>query len=373
MKKIVYIIGDISLIGGREKIILEKAIFLSKQYNVTIISYNMEEKYLLKKYPMINFINLEYKNFFVNKKINRFRKKIYIYNLTKKIQKEIDKIKPNIVIGLCDYGMPAYLKLKILGSKILEIHGSYEYYDQGLEKLSFLKKINKKINFWRFKYILSKYDKVIILSNIDKDKWNLKNVEVIPNFYIKKQDIILENYFQEKRFLSAGRLSFEKGYDILIEVWKEVVKINNKIKIDIYGEGPEEEKIKFLIEKNKLEKNVYLKSFTNKLNEKYQNYYGYILPSRFECFPLVVLESISNGVPVIAFDLECGLKDMISSEKEGILIPRFDCKKMAKKIIKLYENEDLRNEISKNCLKKSEKFQDMKVMEKWVRLFENLI
>ncbi|MGL5649964.1 MAG: glycosyltransferase [Clostridium sp.] len=381
-KKIIYIINDISIIGGREKIVLDKANSLSEsEYDVTILSYNLKDKNIIKNYPTIKFESLELEDFNQNRKMNLFKRKIYFRVYLKKLKKilqlKIDELNPNIMICLCDIGLGEYTKIKTLAKKIIEIHGCYDYYIDKVKEsknMSKLKSFKKKIDFNRFKFKLKKFDKVVILSDVDIDKWGFKSVEVIPNFYDSKnqEKIKVKEKFEEKKFLSAGRLSYEKGYDILIDVWKEVVKINKNIKIDIYGEGPEEEKIKVLIKLNNLENNIKLKPFTNKLNEKYKDYYCYILPSRFEAFAMVVLESISNGVPVIGFDMESGLKDMITDGKEGYLIKKYEVKKMAEKIIKLYENEDLRIEISNRALDKSSSFTKEKIIKKWIELFENI-
>mgnify|MGYP003589151168 CR=1 FL=1 len=80
---------------------------------------------------------------------------------------------------------------------------------------------------------------------------------------------------------------------------------------------------------------LYSTPFIKNLNEKYKEYYAYILPSRFEAFPMVILESISNAIPIIGFNIECGIKDMITYKKEGFLINEYNSKEMAKKINEL--------------------------------------
>lgn len=373
IKKIVYIITDISIIGGREKIVLEKANFLSnKGYNVSIISYKLENNNIKKKYPNINFISLRYELYFVTHKHTLLQKFLFLKDLKIKLQRQIDRLNPNIIIGLCDSGMGEYLKIKTTAKKILEIHGCYDYYYDSIKNSFNLKKIKNFFWFYIFLKKVKKYDKIIILSEIDRKKWNIKRIEVIPNFCMEVENGKIDNYFKEKRFLSAGRITSEKGFDILVNIWKEVIKFNKEIKIDVFGEGSDKEKVISLIKENNLQKNIFIYPFTDKLNREYKKYYGYVLPSRYESFPMVVLESMYNGVPVIAFDIECGIKDMITSYKEGILIEKYNVKRMAEKIIELYNLEKLREKMSKNSIKKAENYNIDKIMTKWMRLFLEL-
>ncbi|MHA5065624.1 glycosyltransferase [Cetobacterium somerae] len=376
MKKIIYIIKDISIVGGREKIILDKANLLSKMgYEVTIISHEMKTLEVKEVFSGINFLNLKLNKFFKNEKSKKIYRFLYLKKLKRELQIKINELNPDIIVGLCDVGFGEYLKLKTSAKKVLEIHGCYDFYFHGIQdykKIFFIKNYLRKILFYIFFYRAQKYDKVVILSEVDANKWKLENSIVIPNFYQNLNNVLINKNFVEKKFISAGRLSYEKGFDILIEVWKEIKKYDKNIKLDIFGEGPEEKKILSLIKNNKLEKSISLNKFTNQLSKKYKEYYGYILPSRFESFPMVVLESIANALPVIAFDLECGVREMIESEKNGILIKRYDYKKMAEKIIEIYDNEKLREELSKKSLEKSKEYEEEKIIQKWIDLFTSL-
>ena len=377
VKKILYIIKDITVVGGREKITLAKAIELSKEvYSVYICCNFFENENLLLEYPEINFINLQFDDFQPDS--NRVKKKFariaYFNKFEKLLQDILDEIQPDIMIVFCDDGLKKYCNLKTSAKKILEIHGSFDYYkNYSKKKRNFIKKIKKYFHFLFFKQVLKKFDTVIILSEMEREKWNLKNISVMPNFYIQKNKIQIPDSFKEKRFLSAGRFTHEKGFDLLIEVWKEIFSINKQIKIDIFGEGDEKEKILNMISENKLEKNIFVHSFTDKLQDNYLTSYAYILPSRLEGFSMVALESINHALPVIAFDLEGGLREMITPNKEGILIKRYDTKKMATKIIDFYNDEQLRKEMAISALKKSELFTEKKIIKKWLELFENLI
>ena len=383
MKKIMYVIEDITVMGGCEKITLKKAIeFVKKGYEVSICCHSFKTKELLLKYPDINFIRLELNdNYSENKFIKKLMKIRCLKNLRKQnklkkylemLQIEVNKLQPDILIVFYELGIKKYWELETQGKKILEIHESYDYYiDNAKKEKNPIKKIIKKFKFYLKRKIMKKFDSVIILSESDAKKWKLDNVIKINNSIERKEKIEIVEEFKEKRFLSAGRLETEKGYDILVEVWKKIVSLNNEIKIDVFGEGSEKEKLVKMISENKLEKNILLNDFTNTLEDKYKSYYAYILPSRFECFSMVTLESLNNGVPVVAFDLEGGVKEMITNNKEGILIKKYDVDEMAKKIIELYDDEGERRKMSINSVEKSKKFTDEKIIKQWIELFES--
>jgi len=139
------------------------------------------------------------------------------------------------------------------------------------------------------KYFGIKKEKIVTLINpIDKetiDK-NLKNAE---------------NPFEEgyENFVAVGRLSHQKGFDLLIEAFADVVKERANYRLYILGEGEDRKKLEELIKKFKLENNVYLLGFQNNPHKyiKYSN--GFILSSRWEGLPNVVLESLYIGTPVV--------------------------------------------------------------------------
>ena len=99
------------------------------------------------------------------------------------------------------------------------------------------------------------------------------------------------------------QIFFPKGFDLLIEAFHLFAKKNKEWKLDIVGEGPEEDLYRELISKYKLERRVEIHPFTNNIQSYYSNAQVYVLSSRWEGFGLVLVEAMAHGLPVISSNL----------------------------------------------------------------------
>jgi len=155
-----------------------------------------------------------------------------------------------------------------------------------------------------------KKDKIITLINpIDKEFID-KSLQNITNPFD-------ENYIN---LVAVGRLSHEKGFDVLIKAMSEVLKVDDKYRLYIVGEGKDRVMLEELIKHFKLEKNIFLLGFHNNPYKyiKYAN--AFILSSRWEGLPNVVLESLYIGTPVVATKVVKLLEQLIEDGKNGFLV-----------------------------------------------------
>jgi len=152
-----------------------------------------------------------------------------------------------------------------------------------------------------YEYQLQKLDKTIVLCQDDAHKYHFP-VEVIYN------PLTLEpgkpSQGNSKRFLAVGRFSHRhKGFDLLIEAFNIFAKDNKEWALDIVGEGVEEPLYRKMIADYKLEKRITIHPFTTNIQQYYTNAKVYVLSSRWEGMPLVLMEAMSHGLPIISSDL----------------------------------------------------------------------
>lgn len=139
----------------------------------------------------------------------------------------------------------------------------------------------------------------------------------------------------------AGRLSHEKGVDILIEAAALLKAGGIKLNLLIYGEGPEEGHLSSLIERHALGDTVKLMGFQKDLRGAFGSMAFLVIPSRSEGFPLVLLESWSQGAPVVATPVG-GLPELVADNENGMLAETVDPKALAAAIRRAVTTPDFR-------------------------------
>ncbi|WP_202922010.1 MULTISPECIES: glycosyltransferase family 4 protein [unclassified Campylobacter] len=223
------------------------------------------------------------------------------------------------------------------------------------------------------------YDALVILSSKELKIWQnfYKCVVVIPNFIPHIPN--LNTNLKQKQVIAVGKLSKEKGFNRLIEIWNLLAQDENfkqefrQWKLIIVGDGKLKEDLEKQIRDLNLEKNIILKPFTKEVEKEYLNASIYTLSSHFESFGMVLAEASSFALPCIAFDVKTGPSDIIENEKTGFLVQDDDLQDFAQKLKLLMKDESLREKFGKNAKEKIKKeFSKEVVLKKWEELFKNL-
>lgn len=221
---------------------------------------------------------------------------------------------------------------------------------------------------------LNNIDSLVVLTekqknDIEKRFGKRDNYFVIPHS-IDKKYINIDT--EENKVVIVSRLHEEKNIDHAIRAFKKVVSKVPNAKLHIYGDGPEKGKLNQLIEKLNLVDNIKLKGYSSDIDNVLQSADCLILTSKYEGFGMVILESIANGTPVIAYNIKYGPSDMIDDGKNGYLVSNSDENDLAEKIIKYLKlNESEKKMFSLNSIKKADEFSHANFSKKWVDLFKS--
>ena len=148
---------------------------------------------------------------------------------------------------------------------------------------------------------------------------------------------------ESKKILSVGRLTYQKNYEDMVSIAKEVLTIYKDWTWEIYGTGDQKEKIQQLVEESGVRDRLKLMGTVNDMYSRYKKYAMIVSTSRYEGFPMTLLEACANGLPMISFDIETGPSEIID-EKNGFLIAWDENKNhnMVKAICTLIEDSDKR-------------------------------
>lgn len=166
--------------------------------------------------------------------------------------------------------------------------------------------------------------------------------------------------------MTVGRLHSHKGFDLLIEAFK---RIDNKgYHLWIVGSGDEKEVLEHQIQALSLQTNVtLLGEQENPFNLLAQADF-YVMSSRLEGWPLVLMEAMSVGLPVISFDCPNGPDEIIENNKSGILVSCGDVAALSEKMDLLAKNSALRDSLGWGALSRIEDFDVKKVAKQWLEV-----
>ena len=192
---------------------------------------------------------------------------------------------------------------------------------------------------------------------------------VIPNFL---ESIPVKGYLDVKnQVIAVGRLDEVKGFERMINLWGKL-QIENKPVLKIIGNGDEKDNLQKLIQVNHLEDEVKLMGAVehDKVIREMEQSILYMMTSYTEALPFVLLEAISVGLPVIAYDVRVGPKAIIDDGMNGYLIPDNDERKYLQCLENLLKDERLRGQMSVAAIKKAQTFSKESVLKKWISILE---
>ena len=354
--KILYITPDISGSGGIARVIATKTDFLISKYNyeITIFAPNYNAATIFFNFnAKIQWQTIQEPKYTV----------AFFSTYINKINTLISEIKPDWIV-VCDaflwFLIPYFIKSNC--SVLFETHVS-KFLKKDSEK-----NIKTKLLHFLKKRALKKFDKVVFLTKDASEEWKLQNSVIIPNSlsFIPNKKANLEN----KKALAIARHSPEKGIDRLLHIWKKVVQKHPDWQLDIYGEFNESVTYYKLSEELEITKNVNFLLPTNSIQEVYLNSSLYLMTSRSEVFPLVLLEAIACGLPCIAYDCQSGPRNIISNDSNGYLIADNKEDDFVEKCNLIIEDKLLKKRLANSSDDFIKKYNLNAIMNLWIALFE---
>lgn len=371
---IVYCLAGTFNSGGMERIVIAKSNWLVENgYDVTIVT--TEQKGRLNFFALdrrikridLDILYSDTNSYSLIKKIRARRKLIKTHR--ERLALVLSEIRPDIVISTFGNEVGFLPSIKDGSRKVAEIHFSRWYRMQSNRKgmWHLIDKILTRKDF----NVLKQYDKFVCLTREDFHNWaGLNNIEVIPNFI--EQSKSKYTLLASKSMIAVGRMSYQKGYDRMISAWRIVADNYPDWTLNIFGGGELKDELIEQIEELGLSGVIKLHSPSSDIMSEYQHNSALVLTSHYEGLPMVILEAMSVGLPVISFDCQCGPRDEIDDGYNGFLVKDGDIEGLASSIIKLITNSSLREQFGKNSLEKSKSFSKEKIMSRWDKLFHNL-
>jgi glycosyltransferase involved in cell wall biosynthesis len=159
-----------------------------------------------------------------------------------------------------------------------------------------------------------------------------------------------------KTVLAAGRLTRQKGFDRLIKAWELVAPEHPDWKLRICGLGPKRGLLQWMVRERGLEESVTLARPAQNLDTEMERASIFVLSSRWEGLPLVMLEAMSVGMAVVSFDCPTGPADLIDDHENGLLIKPRTIANLAAGIGEMIADEELRRRCAQGAIETSREY-----------------
>lgn len=371
--KIVYCIPTTYYHGGIERVLANKVnALIERGYDVYIVTTDqMEKKPYFSMRSEITHIDLavnyyNHSRWLIAELFNYFHKR-YLHR--KRLSKLLITIKPDITISMFHHEKNFLPTIKDGSKKICEFHFCKQW---RIDKTSRgLRHLWNQYWFSHTEQVLQTYDKFVLLTERDRRDWNMPNSLVIPNSSTFKT-AMAGSTKRVKKAIAVGRLTYQKGFDLLIQIWEQVHTRIPDWQLEIIGSGELLSDLQNLIRKKGLQTSILLTPATHNIQEKYQEASMLLMTSRFEGLPMVLIEAQEYSLPVISFDCPCGPSDIIHHGINGFLISEGDLSDFADKIELLAHDDTLRHLMGIQGKKNAENFSEQMVMNQWEHLFIEL-
>ena len=382
--KILFYADTVFGFGGVQRVLAVIAKALSDDNDVTILSTDTDENLSMYGYDQsrISFDYIAYngkKNveYFICKTIsylykrvlpqNKFTARLYSYSFFRPSYKK--QLVSKINGGCYDtvVGVHAFLSLHLasirnhlnVNNVTAWMHNSYNaLFDKENPYLPGLKSF--------FAVEMRRLDGIVVLSKSDerlfRSNLGLESVTINNPLTLTPSGRASVEY---KKFLAIGRFSPKhKGFDLLIKAFAKFAVTNNDWTLEIVGEGDEEFIYRQLIAEHRLEQRVKICPFTNHIQTHYAGASVYVLSSRWEGQPLVLVEAMAHGLPIVSSDLPVAM-ELLEGHHCGTFFKCGDIDDMAMALNRMASSADW-GEMSHNALRTSSLFMVDSILKQWI-------
>lgn len=199
---------------------------------------------------------------------------------------------------------------------------------------------------------------------------NAVKTEVIRELSMESLPKTIQKLFERPIVLTVGRLNYQKGHDLLLKSHARAIQMGADYELVILGVGGDKQKLENLASDLDVSNSVHFLGFQENPYRFMAKSSIFVLSSRFEGMPLVLLEAIACRVPIISFDCPAGPSEILDEGKYGILVPPENIESMAAEIVELISNPERRLDLKKASGVRAEMFDMVSFGSSWSKIVE---
>lgn len=366
--KVLYIYDSLTIWGGIERILVDKMNYLVSHYGYEVyivtsdqgdhpVPYEIDDRVHHEDLGVKLFTRYRYR---ILRRFFEYCRLFWRY--CHRLKNAIDRINPDIVVCTTTAHFKTLMWLSRERPIVIESHVNFPHADSLLKRFMIR---------WEL-YWMSRAGVIVTLTERDAENWRriCSRVCVIPNM-VHLNNTGQYSQGQNKKALFLGRYSRQKGLADMIEIWALVNRLYPDWQLNLYGHGDEEEELKNQVAETGA--NVVIHKPTNDIFSQYVDSSLFLLTSHVEPFGLVIVEAMSCGLPVVAFDCPYGPASIITDGQDGFLIANRDKQLFAKRVCQLIEDNGMLQKMGQQAILSAERFAADKIMPQWRQLFESLV
>lgn len=360
--RIAYCIHALNLSGGIERVLTTKANYLADVlgYEIHIITARQKGR----------------KDFFpLSEKVLRHdldaNDRMFIFKYRRRLDSMLSEIRPDITVSVCDNSLYAVTKCADGSKKLGEFHFSHEKFLMKYGS-SALGKIYASYRTRKLEKAVRMLDGFVVLTKADRSDWEKirRNVDQIynPLSFVSEEASPLSR----KRCIAAGRLESQKNFKDLIAAWKTVDTRHPDWTLSIFGGGSQREALESQIKSEGLTGKVIMEGNTKDIRKELLDSSCLVMSSRFEGFPMILLEGLATGLPIVSYDCPKGPSEIVTAGENGFLAKVGDTAALAQGICDVIADEELRKRFGAESKRRSSEFTLDKIMTQWDALFKRV-
>ncbi len=364
MSNICFLLYDFSQMGGAERAIAKLVNELVSRHNITVISvFNKKEVLPYDVDQRVSIIKIIDGAGHILRNIN------YISGRVRQVIKQ-ENIECLFSVDVAT-ALIGVLGTRFTKAKLVMCDRSSCYNEDMYSML------NLRVYAWLGIHFCDKYQVMTEEGKkgcLEKYCVRQEKIVVIPNWL--DESAIKNNEYEHSnnKIITVGRATPEKNYEVLVQIAKRIKPYCKGWQWHIWGNFENEYGMTLLnlIKKEKLDNFLICKGVSDRIYDIYEEYSFFVMTSRFEGMPNVLLEARGSKLPVLAFDCKTGPSELIQDGVNGYLIPLNNVDMMCERIEELIANSDLANSFSENWHIGMERYSKTEVLQKWNDLIEDM-